>query len=295
MSPGSVLALVPAPLAPSRHPAAVYLAGLAPGSRRAQAAALDVCATLASGGRASAAILDWCTVDYAVAIAIRTALLARYAPRTVNRHLAALRGVLRAARRLGLMPAEQAIAAAEVHGVREPDELAGHALTPEHLATLVTTTMADSTPCGWRDTALIAVLAAGGLRRAEAATLERTAIEGDVLAVTGKRGKLRRVPLPPSAQAALEAWLAVHDGPRVFPLSTRAIAKILARRARAAGIPACAPHDLRRTYTSMLLERGADVLIVAKLLGHENPRTTQRYDRRGLDAKRRAAALLEAP
>jgi integrase/recombinase XerD len=297
-------------LVPTRHPAAVYLAGLAPGSRRTMAAALDVCATLASGGRASAATFDWRTVDYAVAIAIRTALLDRYAPRTVNRHLAALRGVLRAARRLGLMPVEQAIAAAEVHGVREPDELAGHALAPAELATLLASVAADLSLRGRRDQVLLGVLVAGGLRRAEAAGLDRTDVDGDVLAVTGKGGKLRRVPLPAGTAAALRTWCVLSDHlavPQVFvritrtdaltryPLSTRGVAKIVARRAAAAGVPPCAPHDLRRTYTSMLLERGADVLVVASLLGHANPRTTARYDRRGLDAKRRAAALLDVP
>src|SRR3978361_569030 len=93
-SPPHALAVVDAvPL--ERHPVAVYLARLAPSSRRTMLAALHAIASLLSDERCDAWSLDWPQLRYRHTTAVR-ALLAdgRYAPATANRHLAALRGVL---------------------------------------------------------------------------------------------------------------------------------------------------------------------------------------------------------
>src|SRR6266542_1217765 len=64
-------------------------------------------ARLASGGQHSAASLDWLALSYAHTAALRTRLAELYAPATGNRHLAALRGVLRECWRLGYLGADQ--------------------------------------------------------------------------------------------------------------------------------------------------------------------------------------------
>ena len=87
---------LPMTLPSDRHPALVYLARLAPSSRRSQRGALDTMAAILTQGQHDALSMRWETLQYQHTAALRAALAERYAPATANRHLAALRGVLRA-------------------------------------------------------------------------------------------------------------------------------------------------------------------------------------------------------
>lgn len=59
-------------------------------------------------------------------------------------------------------------------------------------------------------------------------------------------------------------------------LSTDTVAQVVARRFG----PSVEPHDLRRAFTGDLLDSGADLSTVAKVLGHTSTQTTAGYDRR---------------
>src|SRR6202048_5025161 len=106
-------------IALDQHPVAVYLARLARSSRRTMRAALDAIASLLSDDRCDAWSLAWEQLRYRHTTAVR-ALLAdgRYAPSTANRHLAALRGVLKECWRLGYVTAEDFQRAADLEPVR---------------------------------------------------------------------------------------------------------------------------------------------------------------------------------
>lgn len=83
----------PQPFPVGRNPALRYLARLSPGSRRTQKVALDRIATLMTGGTATAMEMPWHLLDAQQTGAIRAAMQTHYAPPTINRMLAALRGV----------------------------------------------------------------------------------------------------------------------------------------------------------------------------------------------------------
>lgn len=306
--------LIPAVALPAdRSPVLVYLARLAPGSRRTMRQALESVARLVTGGACGALALDWSALRYQHTAAIRTRLAEQYAPATANKMLAALRGVLKEAWRLGLMSAEDQARAVDLEPVRGSRLPSGRALSRGELLALVAACKADPAPAGARDAALLAVLYSAGLRRGEAVGLELRDLdtEAGVLTVRhGKGNKARTVPVRNGARAALTAWLEVrgaepgalfyptrkgaHLVPR--PMTPDAVLKALARRAAGAGIVASfSPHDLRRTFAGDMLDAGADIATVRALMGHSSVDVTARYDRRGEAVKARAAELLHFP
>lgn len=284
-------------LHPVNHAPTAYLASLNPGSRSTQAQACENLARLASQGALSAAELRWQELRYPHVLALRAALIEQYAPRTVNRHLTALRAVLKQCWILGQLPAEDYQRAILVRSVRVADQEAGRALSVEELGKLWASLDTDTTVRGARDRALLRVLIFGGLRAAEVKGLRRDA--ANPLPVHGKGGKLRYVPLPRAVMAHVDAWLDVYRDKRpeaaLFPavhdprgadytygaaFNRHGIGKVVRARARQAGLGAVTPHDCRRTYLTMLLDQGADPLLVAKLAGHSDVATTMLYDRR---------------
>lgn|GEM_PF-2238691 len=70
--------------------------------------------------------------------------------------------------------------------------------------------------------------------------------------------------------------------------------KVAMRRAKAKVKP-LTWHDFRRSFTGNLLDSGQDLVTVQKLMGHASPVTTSNYDRRGEEAKRRAACIYPIP
>ena len=74
------------------------------------------------------------------------------------------------------------------------------------------------------------------------------------------------------------------------------VRRMVKRRGSKAGINDLHPHILRHTCaTAWIAERRLELHEVQLLLGHARLTTTQRYDRRGEESKRKAAALISVP
>jgi integrase/recombinase XerD len=308
----------PAPLvlvragALDRNPAAVYLAGLpSPQSQRTMRQALSEIAELVTG-EPNPLLVKWHALRFQHTAALRAALARKHRAATANKVLSALRGVLKAAHSLDLMSSSDYRRALAFKGVSGSTLPRGRALAAGEIAALLEACAQDESAAGARDGALIALLRAGGLRRAEVCALE--VADYDALACTlrvqGKRNKQREMPLAQGAADALADWLEVRGrkpGPLFNPVSQigdverghsltpQVIYNVLAKRAREAGVKDLSPHDFRRTFVSDLLDAGADISTVQRLAGHSNVTTTQRYDRRGEAAKRKAVDLLHVP
>jgi len=310
----------PSVLGADQRPALVYLARLGASSRRTMRRALTTMAGLLSGGTdekgrpwADVEAFPWWALQYAHTAAVRSELAERFAPATANRHLAALRGVLQEAWRLGLMSAEAYHRAADLKSISAATLPAGREITPGELRSLFASCSEDPTVAGVRDAALLAVLYTSLLRRAEAASLDVAQYNREDGQLTVRRGKGRKDRITyvadPGAQEALEAWIEIRGaeaGPLFCPISQtgkltvrrmtdQAIYNILQKRRGQAGVRPLSPHDFRRTGITHLLDAGADISAVQQLAGHASVNTTARYDRRGERAKRKAASLLHAP
>jgi integrase/recombinase XerD len=115
------------------------------------------------------------------------------------------------------------------------------------------------------------------------------------LIVKGKGGKERLAPLNAAARTAITAYLparhsflakGLKDSPWLFPsrsaagrLTSRRFAQLLDEAALAAGVDRAkvSPHGLRHAFATHLLDGGADLRTVQKLLGHADIATTQIY------------------
>ena len=313
---GSQLHALPEDLLPipvgdlATHPVAVYLARLGPGSRRSQRAALVTMAEILSAGRVGIDELPWHHLRYPYTQALRAALAERFSPATANRHLAALRGVLREAWRLGLMSAEDLQRSIDLPAVRGERLPRGRALSRGELRALFESCRKGG-PADLRDAALMGVLYGAGLRRAEvvALNLQDYDKETGALIVRGKGNKQRVGYIDDGAAEAMETWITARGeepGPLFCPITQRgeviirsitdqAVYSILQTRAIRAKVRPFSPHDLRRSCVSDLLDAGVDISVVQQFVGHANVTTTARYDRRGEHAKKRAAKSLHVP
>jgi site-specific recombinase XerC len=295
-----------------RNPAAVVLERYAPGaSRRTARQCLESIAWLASGGQIPAARFPWHRLDYAATSKLRDAMRRRWAPRGVNLRLAILRAVLRVCWRLEYMTGEEKERAIDVPSIPLSTKLRGRELDRGEIGALLESCARDRSPAGARDAGILGLLYAAGLRAQEVADLDLASWNPTAgeLDVQGKGRKHRRAWARGGLALALEEWVAVRGrrpGPLFFPvdrrgkigtrrLSPQASRWVCQKRAASAGVAHFSPHDLRRSFVSHLLEAGEDLSIASALAGHAGVETTAAYDRRGEDARRRAAEKLHLP
>jgi site-specific recombinase XerD len=148
-----------------------------------------------------------------------------------------------------------------------------------------------------RDRAVLHTLFTTGMRREEAARLNREDVDDGWSAqalITGKGSKERVVFFSDEALAAIRTYLEAR-GDRAAPLFVRhdkrrgrikgsgenwrlsplGIWRVVKRYANLAGVDA-SPHDFRHAKASTLLNRGAKLSEVQDILGHASPETTKK-------------------
>jgi integrase/recombinase XerC len=216
-------------------------------------------------------------------------------PRTIARLLSGWRGFF------AYLAEHAGLAANPVDGVRAPKrpKTLPKALSVDAAVQLMTAnTHGHPEPAELCNRAMFELLYSSGLRVSELTSLDMAwhdgaaswydAAEGDVV-VTGKGGKMRRVPVGAPARKAIADWLAVRpparDGgaalfltARGARMTARSVQQRLKQHAILAGSPVHVhPHVLRHSFASHMLQSSGDLRAVQELLGHASITSTQIY------------------
>lgn len=295
-----------APVSPAR----AYLLSLnSPRSRQTMASFLGIVAGML--GAVSLESCSWGSLQRHHVMAITELLRdTGRATATVNTYLSALKGVAKEAWMLKLMDVENFQHIRAVRNLRGSRLPRGRALPPKEIRSLFGACEADDSSIGVRDAAMLAVILGCGLRRSEAVGLDLSDIVTDerALRVLGKGNKERLAYTPDGTWQRLQKWVEEVRGEKEGPLFTRirrfdtltndrltdqAVYHVLQVRQRQAGIEKCAPHDLRRTFATAMLDNGEDLITVKDAMGHASVTTTQQYDRRGEARLRKARDRLD--
>jgi len=255
--------------------------------------------TLLAYGRDLAAFLDWATkmgrrrpgavrrTD--VQNYLRELRLRGLSPRSISRALATLRVFFRFLKHEGRTREDPT---GEIEGPRVERSLP-KALPAAEIEKILRAPDA-STSLGLRDAAMIEVLYATGLRVSELISLRLDDLHLDLgyLLCRGKGSRERIVPVGSEARVRVSEYIASGRphilGDRISPslfvqnrgtsMTRQAFWIRLSRYAAQSGVRGrLSPHVLRHSFATHLLENGADLRAVQKMLGHADISTTQIY------------------
>lgn len=167
-------------------------------------------------------------------------------------------------------------------------------LSEEDVERLLATPSQEKSPKNLRDTALLNLLYATGMRVTEIVSLRVQDLDLDqsVLYCPGKDGQVRVLPFDDETRQVLEEYLekgrpklvkneeetALFLNHRGQQLTRQGLWLIIKAYARKADLEEdVTPHTLRHSFAAHKLESGADLQQVQRLLGHANISTTQIY------------------
>ncbi len=213
-----------------------------------------------------------------------------YAPSSIERHVAAVKGFHR------FLAREERVAGNPADGAPLPKvpERLPDVLTIDQANELLSQPFKDG-PLGMRDRAMLEVLYGCGLRVSELVGLDMGDVffEEGLLRVVGKGSRERAVPIGGMAEVALQAYLqsararllshatqinsAVFLNARGGRISRQSVHAVVRDAGRAIGIKDLHPHTLRHSFATHMLEGGADLRAIQEILGHSDISTTQIY------------------
>lgn len=138
---------------------------------------------------------------------------------------------------------------------------------------------------------LVVMLYSLGLRISELEHMRISDIGKEwVKVVEGKGGKDRMIPLLPEVAAILDTHLRTAQNKcfifedKAQPLSQNCLRYKLSKIFERVGIKAT-PHQLRHSFASDLINKGARIVDVSELLGHKEVTTTQIYTKLSMNKK----------
>ena len=155
---------------------------------------------------------------------------------------------------------------------------------------------------GKRALAIIDTLYSTGCRVGELSGMNRTALEGDKILVTGKGNKQRYVYFNAKALLSVNIYLQTRedDSEALFVethrpyrrLQVGSIGSIVKNVGTLAGVKNVHCHRFRRTAATIALKRGMPIEQVSLMLGHDELSTTQIYAKSDASEVERAHSLF---
>ncbi len=211
---------------------------------------------------------------------------------TVARHTAAIRHFTAWATREQILPRDPAALLTSPRA----DQRLPTPLDESDARTLVNCAQQEARaggPVQIRNWAILELTYACGLRVSEVCALDISSLNREALTVrvVGKGNKERVVPYGPPAADALDHWVvrgrpqlaaersgyALFLGDKGGRIDPRIVRSMVHKMAARAGVHDIAPHGLRHSTATHLLQGGADLRAVQEMLGHSSLSTTQRY------------------
>lgn len=232
------------------------------------------------------------------------------APATMNRRIAAVRGLFEHQSMIGIRTDSPVPTARRSSGLRAPRRgLLGHlglgrargsgqlvrsprrlpeAIDPSDVSAFLTDLST------FRDRAIVLAMVLGGLRSAEVRSMRLADVDFGLrrLRVMGKGGKERVIPIDPAFFVELGAYLreerppgcrtpqcfVVLRGPTTGgPLTEAGLRSLFRTHSASSGATRVRAHRLRHTYGTELASAGIDLLVLRSLMGHASPETTAGY------------------
>lgn len=229
-------------------------------------------------------------------------------PSTVNTYLSAIKGVALEAWMGNLITAHDHSMIKQVKSLRGKKVRQGNALSQENVIKLLDIDL--STPIGVRNLAIFSLMIGCGLRRAEVVSLNVADLdkENGRIIIRGKGNKERVMYVPESTLENIKNWINLAylsaENPiftRIYKsnaitkkrLSSQAIYLFMQDQQAKAGLSGLSPHDLRRTFATILLKKGEDLITVKEAMGHSSVETTQTYDMRGEERLKQASSHFD--